>query len=125
MGQYVIPFNTNNNLLTLPTDRFAATVLPSSISIWLQTKLLNLVMGKLPPELKPKHGILEANPTVRSDFLEKIQVGQMTPHRAGVEKFTENGLLLTNGKQLDVDVVIACTGYLVTTPSFFTTNYHG
>jgi cation diffusion facilitator CzcD-associated flavoprotein CzcO len=73
-------------------------------------------MGKLPPELKPKHGILEANPTVRGDFLEQIQVGRMTPHRAGVEKFTQNGLLLTNGTELEVDVVIACTGYLVVIP---------
>lgn len=72
-------------------------------------------MGKLPPDLKPKHGILEANATVRSDFIEKIQVGSITPHRAGIEKFVENGLLLTNGKELEVDVVIACTGYLVRT----------
>ena len=96
--------------------RFAATVLPKSISTWAQTKLLNLVTGKLPPELKPKHGILEANPTVRGDFLEQIQVGRMTPHRAGVEKFTQKGLLLTNGTELEVDVIIACTGYLVMIP---------
>jgi hypothetical protein len=97
--------------------RFAATVLPKSISTWAQTKLLNLVTGKLPPELKPKHGILEANPTVRGDFLEQIQVGRMTPHRAGVEKFTQKGLLLTNGTELEVDVIIACTGYLVRIPT--------
>jgi dimethylaniline monooxygenase (N-oxide forming) len=95
------------------TGRFAATVLPSAITKWAQTKLCNLFMGDLPPELKPKHGILEANPTVRSDFLEKIHVGLITPHRAGIEKFAEKGLLLTNGTELDVDVIIACTGYLV------------
>ncbi len=103
-------------MLISSTGRFAATVLPKSISTWAQTKLLNLVTGQLPPELKPQHGILEANPTVRSDFLEQIQVGRMTPHRAGVEKFTQNGLLLTNGTELEVDVIIACTGYLVTIP---------
>jgi dimethylaniline monooxygenase (N-oxide forming) len=100
------------------TGRFAATVLPSAITKWAQTKLCNLVMGELPPELKPKHGILEANATVRSDFVEKIQVGLIIPHRAGIEKFAENGLLLNNGTELDVDVIIACTGYLVQPQNF-------
>jgi dimethylaniline monooxygenase (N-oxide forming) len=100
------------------TGRFAATVLPSAITKWAQTKLCNLVMGELPPELKPKHGILEANATVRSDFVEKIQVGLIIPHRAGIEKFEENGHLLNNGTELDVDVIIACTGYLVQPQNF-------
>jgi dimethylaniline monooxygenase (N-oxide forming) len=73
-------------------------------------------MGKLPPELQPKHGILEANPTVRSDFLEKIHVGSITPHRAGIERFVEDGLILTNDTKLEVDGVISCTGYLVRSP---------
>jgi dimethylaniline monooxygenase (N-oxide forming) len=70
-------------------------------------------MGKLPPELQPKHKILQANPTVRSDFLEKVQVGFITPHRASVERFVEDGVILTNGTKLEVDEVISCTGYLV------------
>lgn len=79
----------------------------------MQTVLLNFVGGKLPTELQPKHRILEANTTIQSDFLEKVNVGLVTPHRAGIERFTEDGLILTNGKKLEVDTVICCTGYHV------------
>lgn len=75
--------------------------------------LLNLVVGKLPRELQPKHGILDVPPVVRSDFVEKVTVGLITPHRAGIERFTERGMILTDGSELEVDVVVCCTGYLV------------
>jgi len=79
-------------------------------------------MGKLPPELQPKHGILEANPTVRSDFLEKVHVSSIIPHRASIETFVEDGLVLTNGTKLGVDDVISCTGYLVRSPRLLPKN---
>lgn len=68
-------------------------------------------MGELPGELKPEHGILEANPVIRSDFIENVKVGRIIPHRAGIETLTPQGMRLTNGETLDVDVIIFCTGY--------------
>lgn len=85
--------------------------MPSSISQWLQTKLLGLVDIALPKELAPNHKVLEQNPTVRGDFLEKVRTGLITIHRASVDSFTETGIMLSNQKYLDVDVVICCTGY--------------
>jgi dimethylaniline monooxygenase (N-oxide forming) len=73
--------------------------------------LLNAVDIKPPKELVPDHKLLAQNPTVRSDFLEKVNMKLVTIQRASIDNFTETGLALTNGKTLDVDVVICCTGY--------------
>ena len=79
--------------------------------MWLQTQLLFFIDGKPPKDMRPDHKVLEQNPTLRSDFLEKIRTGLITIQRAGIESFAESGLHLSNGKYLDVDVVISCTGY--------------
>jgi dimethylaniline monooxygenase (N-oxide forming) len=97
-------------------DRFAQTVLPLSISQWLVTQLYHVAVGKLPAELQPEHGLLEANPTIRSDFVENVKLGRITAHRTGVDQVTPTGLRLTNGVALDVDVIILCTGYRVDYP---------
>ncbi len=73
--------------------------------------LLNLVEGKPPESLKADHKILEQNPTMRSDFIEKVRSGQITVQRTEVAGFTEKGLALADGSSLDVDVVICATGY--------------
>jgi dimethylaniline monooxygenase (N-oxide forming) len=59
----------------------------------------------------PEHKILEQNPTLRSDFYEKVNTAVITPHKAAVDSFTETGLVLSDGTALDVDVVICATGY--------------
>jgi dimethylaniline monooxygenase (N-oxide forming) len=79
-------------------------------------KLLNFSEGKHPAEIVPEHKILQANPTVRGDFLEKIRVGVIKPHRAGVSKITEHGLVTTKGEEIEADVIISCTGYLIEYP---------
>jgi dimethylaniline monooxygenase (N-oxide forming) len=43
--------------------------------------------------------------------LEKVNTKLITIQRASIDSFTETGLSLSNGKTLDVDVVICCTGY--------------
>ncbi|KAB5554473.1 flavin-containing monooxygenase [Coniochaeta sp. 2T2.1] len=82
-----------------------------TIAQYIQTKLLHLVDILPPPELRPDHRILAQNPTLRGDFSEKVATRIITPHRASVSSFTPTGLLLSNGKTLEVDVVIAATGY--------------
>lgn len=72
-------------------------------------------MGSIPPTMKPKHNLLAAHPTVRTDLFERINTGTITPHRASISRFTENGIELTDGEVIEpLDAIIACTGYQVT-----------
>ena len=94
-------------------DNRLTTYLPANFSQWTQTVLLSFLQGKLPPELQPSHKVLEAIPIIRSDFLEKANLGVVKAHRSGIAYFTETSLVLSNGTNLDVDTVIACTSYYV------------
>lgn len=85
---------------------------------WLQTKLLKIVEGEPPAEMRPKHKLLEQSPTIRGDFTEKVRTGVIKIHRANVERLSEDGIVLSGTdeekqqeEELKVDVVIACTGY--------------
>lgn len=102
--------------LTRYIGRVAETILPAKLSQWLQMQLCNHVMGKLPGVIRPEHGLMEANVTMRSDLVDNIKTGRIIPHRAGIEKITEPSLILTNGTSIDVDVIIFCTGYHLTAP---------
>ncbi|KAL7271030.1 hypothetical protein RUND412_006245 [Rhizina undulata] len=98
--------------------RFAIQVLPRTIGQWISERLVVLSNGQSPPELKPKHRITQAHPTTRSDIIERVRMGTITPHRGSIERFTEKGIVLTDGQELEleVDAVIACTGYKVEFP---------
>jgi dimethylaniline monooxygenase (N-oxide forming) len=78
--------------------------------------LLNMVQGKHPEVLEPDHSILAQNPTLRTEFIEHVRSGSIQAHRASIDSFTSTGLKLDNGTTLDVDVVIACTGYTNSVP---------
>jgi dimethylaniline monooxygenase (N-oxide forming) len=92
-------------------------VLAASISKWSLTTLVQLVEGKLPPELQPEHDIPGAKPAIYSSLIDNIKVGRITPHRASVGKVTATGLSLTNGETIDnLDAIILCTGYDIDYP---------
>jgi dimethylaniline monooxygenase (N-oxide forming) len=82
------------------------------------------VEGELPEVLKPEHGVHHANITIQTLFLENVKTRRITPHRAGVERITESGLVLTNGTTLAVDVIICCTGYMIEFPYLPEESYH-
>jgi dimethylaniline monooxygenase (N-oxide forming) len=86
------------------------------MSQWNLKKLIELLAGKLPPELQPEHDILGANPVIHSSFLEIVNVGRIIPHRDGVQEITPTGLSLTNGETVEVDAIILCTGYDIDYP---------
>lgn len=102
-------------------DRATQVWLPVSTAQWLQTKLLQIVEGKPPQVMVPKHKLLEQNPTIRGDFIEKVRTGKIIIHRASVASLTEDGLVLSatdpksdtppQEEQLKADVIISCTGY--------------
>jgi hypothetical protein len=49
-------------------------------------------------------------------FFELVRAGRIVPHRAEIEAFTTDGVLLTNGKKLEADLVIFGTGFRQATP---------
>ncbi len=85
--------------------------LPESLNNWILTKILEIFEGEMPKELIPEHRFIEQNPTMRSDFLEKVRARLITVQRTEIDGFTETGLALPGGKTLDVDVIISATGY--------------
>ena len=121
-GGWVLP----RYVLGKPTEAFdnRATQLwmPPTWSQWLQTTLLGLVEGQMPPAMVPEHRILEQNPTVRGDFVEKVRTGLITLARGEVVRMTAGGIVVQStdrhdkkdaGREyeLPVDAVIFGTGY--------------
>ncbi|KAK3681273.1 flavin-binding monooxygenase-like family protein [Podospora appendiculata] len=124
-GGWVLP----RYILGKPTEaldnRATQLWIPSKVSQWLQTKLLNIVDIPSPPSLVPSHRLLEQSPTLRGDFKEKVATGLITIQRATVSTFTPTGLSLTPSlpttttpppTTIDADVIIAATGYNLTLP---------
>ncbi|KAF3491369.1 dimethylaniline monooxygenase 1 [Arthroderma uncinatum] len=115
-GGWVIPRYVLGKPAEAYDSRVVETILPKRVSEWCQMKLCDAVMGAPPDEIKPKHRLSQANLTVRSDLLENIRTGRITPHRAGIERITDSSVVLTNGTSLEVDVIICCTGYDIDLP---------
>jgi dimethylaniline monooxygenase (N-oxide forming) len=88
--------------------------LPSKVSQFVQTKLIQLLHAKQPEELKCDHRLLEQNAAIRGDFIEKVNTGIIKIHRATVDTLTHTGLSLSSGVRVDADVIICCTGYDMT-----------
>ncbi|KAI0161976.1 flavin-containing monooxygenase [Xylariaceae sp. FL1272] len=110
-GGWIMPRYVLGKPIEAWDNRATQVWVPSKISQALQTVLLNTVQGKLPKELQPEHAILEQNPTIRSEFVERVRNGSINVHRTNIDSFTSTGLKLENGTQLDVDVIICCTGF--------------
>ncbi|KAI3321570.1 flavin-containing monooxygenase [Xylariaceae sp. AK1471] len=115
-GGWVMPRYVLGKPIEAWDNRATQVWMPSSVSQALQTMLLNMVQGKHPEVLQADHSILEQNPTIRSEFIERIRNGSIQAHRTSIESFTPTGLKLENGTTLDVDVIIACTGYTYSAP---------
>ncbi|CAK7212559.1 hypothetical protein SCUCBS95973_001505 [Sporothrix curviconia] len=123
-GGWVLPRFVLGKPAEAYDNRATQLWLPSRLSQWLQTQLLGFVEGRLPPAIVPDHRILEQNPTIRGDFLEKVRMGQITVARGDVVRTTATGVVVqstdTRDKkdagreyELPVDVVIFGTGYQV------------
>ena len=66
------------------------------------------LVPKLPVEID---AFGESTQVPKSDFFRLARNGGINLHRTGIEKFTANGLLLTNGETLNLDTVILATGW--------------
>ncbi|KAK2735802.1 hypothetical protein FQN55_001984 [Onygenales sp. PD_40] len=123
-GGWIIPRFVLGQAVEAYDNRITETLLPARFSQWCQAKILNLAQGEHPEAIKPEHKLFEANPTVHSLIVEHIRTDRIKAHRAGVERFTETSLVLTNGTALNVDVVICCTGYHIDFPYLPAETWH-
>lgn len=106
--------STTNTLVDRATQKWV----PDVTIQYIHRGIINLVQGRQPKELKCDHGLLEQNPTIRSDFIEKTKTGIINLHRASVNSLTPTGLSLSTGVDVDADVIISCTGYHMTDMPF-------
>jgi len=89
-------------------------MVPRLIAVVVMKWVLSYALGAIPKELKPEHDLMAAHPTIRTDLLERVRTGTITPHRASIKRFTKKGIELTNGEMVEpLDAVVAATGYTV------------
>jgi dimethylaniline monooxygenase (N-oxide forming) len=67
---------------------------------------------------KPDHKLLEAHPTVSSEFLPRLGHGDITA-KPNIDRFTGGrGVRFVDGSEEEVDLVVYCTGYKISFPFF-------
>src|SRR6201985_2727929 len=118
-GAWVIPKYLNGK----PIDEIANSVTglaPVPVMRTVMKRSLQVAVGDptdygLP---KPAHKLLEAHPTVSSEFLPRLGHGDITA-KPNIERFTGGrGVRFVDGSEAEVDLVIYCTGYKITFPFF-------
>ncbi len=94
-------------------DRVRALRLPLRLRQWLFHRTLNLTVGDLTrfglP--KPDHRIYETHPIANSQLIYYIGHGTITPV-PDVARFGRNSVTLTDGAEIEPDLVVLATGYL-------------
>ena len=48
-----------------------------------------------------------------ANFYSAVKSGKIATHKAEIASFTKNGVILTNGKTIEADLVITATGFKV------------
>jgi dimethylaniline monooxygenase (N-oxide forming) len=118
-GAWVLPKYLNGK----PIDEIANSVtgsVPIPVMRAVMKRQLKVAVGEptdygLP---KPDHKLLEAHPTVSSEFLPRLGHGDITA-KPNIERFTGGrGVRFVDGTEADVDLVVYCTGYKITFPFF-------
>jgi hypothetical protein len=67
---------------------------------------------------KPDHKLLEAHPTVSSEFLPRLGHGDITA-KPNIQAFTGGKTVrFVDGSEEEIDLVVYCTGYKITFPFF-------
>ncbi|HVV91378.1 MAG TPA: NAD(P)/FAD-dependent oxidoreductase, partial [Solirubrobacterales bacterium] len=67
---------------------------------------------------KPDHRLLEAHPTVSSEFLPRLGHGDITA-KPNIDRFAGGRTVrFVDGTEEEIDLVVYCTGYKITFPFF-------
>jgi dimethylaniline monooxygenase (N-oxide forming) len=118
-GAWVIPKYLNGK----PVDEIANSLTglaPIPVMRAVMQRSLKVAVGSptdygLP---KPDHKLLEAHPTVSSEFLPRLGHGDITA-KPNIDRFTGgNSVRFVDGSEAEVDLVVYCTGYKITFPFF-------
>ncbi len=64
---------------------------------------------------KPDHRFFETHPIVNQQLVYYVGHGDITP-ADDIARFEPDGVVFTDGTRADADLVVMCTGYLVTFP---------
>ncbi|OLL22120.1 Dimethylaniline monooxygenase [N-oxide-forming] 5 [Neolecta irregularis DAH-3] len=97
-------------------SRFVCS-LPRSLLQNVFQKTSAILLGSTPEYLKPKGGLFEGHPTIKSDLFDKISRGKINVKPA-ITKFSKNSILFADGRKEEFDTVIFCTGYNIGFPFF-------
>jgi dimethylaniline monooxygenase (N-oxide forming) len=103
-----------------PTDHLTDSVIaraPLKVQQLTTATLLRLARGRvtdygLP---RPDHAVLHAHPTVSDDLLTRLGHGDITV-LPNIERFDGSTVHVADGRAVEVDTVVYCTGYKVTFP---------
>jgi len=118
-GAWVLPKYLNGK----PIDEIANSVtgsVPIPVMRAVMKRQLKVAVGEptdygLP---KPDHKLLEAHPTVSSEFLPRLGHGDITA-KPNIDRFTGGRWVrFVDGSEEEVDLVVYCTGYKITFPFF-------
>ncbi|MBS1885513.1 MAG: NAD(P)/FAD-dependent oxidoreductase, partial [Actinobacteria bacterium] len=118
-GAWVIPKYLNGK----PIDEIANSVTglaPIPVMRAAMQRSLKVAVGDptdygLP---KPDHKLLEAHPTVSSEFLPRLGHGDITA-KPNIEAFAGGRTVrFVDGTEEEIDLVVYCTGYKITFPFF-------
>lgn len=114
-GYYFIP----KHVFGKPTDAFAhdGPKLPRFLETRLLTWLLGLIVGDVTKVgmPKPDHRLLETHPLMNDQLLHHLRHGDVTL-RADVKGFEGSSVRFSDGSTLEVDEVLAATGYRMAIP---------
>ena len=104
-----------------PSDVFASymSFLPISIRNKLAGFLAYITNGSNSNYglLKPKHKFGETHPTINSELLYKIRHGKIFP-KNDIDFFKDDYVYFKDGSNEKIDVIIACTGFILSHPFF-------
>ena len=118
-GAYVVP----KYLRGVPTDEAGPKImsrLPLAAQRFFFMSSINVAAGDMTkyglPE--PDHKLLEAHPTVSSEFLPRLGHGDITA-KPNIQAFTGGKTVrFVDGTEEEIDLVVYCTGYKITFPFF-------
>ena len=104
-----------------PSDVVAGSMsfLPNKLKYFLSELTVRIVQGAnkhygLP---EPQQGVTGTHPTINEELLYKIRHGKVIP-KTDIDQFENHKVHFKDGSTEEFDVVIACTGYILSHPFF-------
>ncbi|MGJ3507994.1 flavin-containing monooxygenase [Enemella sp. A6] len=115
-GVWVLPKYRNG----VPADKLMRPPwMPKKLGLALSRRVIKKTVGKMSnyglPD--PDHEPLAAHPSVSVDFLERAGSGDITVVPA-IERLDGDAVILTDGRRIEVDVIVCATGYDLDFPFF-------